>query len=429
MDTRIALAALILLVMISSLACGPANVEPDEAPDPDPGVPAPKEPEAEADDPAQEEVPDDEEAGDEVPSFPDPGDVTDAFTVEDAFPGITFRQPLDLQHAPDGSGRLFVVEKGGRILVLDGPGATEAQVFLDITHLVDDSGFEMGLLGLAFHPGFEDNGYFYVNYTDDSDTVVARFAASGETADPETAHTVLRFDQPRRNHNGGQIAFGPDGYLYVATGDGGGSGDPLGHGQDRTTLHGNILRIDVDDTTPDHDYIIPADNPFHGNQEGYREEIYAYGLRNPWRFSFDPVTGHLWVADVGQDRVEEINLVEPGGNYGWNIMEGSLCFDPPEGCDPTGLQLPVYEYHHPLGRSITGGYVYRGRDLDLLEGAYVYGDYVTGLVWGLWYREGEELANHRLIDTGLRISSFGVDERGEIYLTAFDGHVYRITAP
>ena len=217
-----------------------------------------------------------------------------------------------------------------------------------------------------------------------------------------------------------------DGYLYIATGDGGSGGDPQGNGQNRETLLGKILRMDVDSKDSGLNYAIPPDNPFTGNTEGYREEIYAYGLRNPWRFSFDPLTNRLWAADVGQDTVEEIDLIEKGGNYGWNIMEGSLCFNPPAGCDPKGLELPVYEYEHPLGDSITGGYVYRGEELPMLQGAYIYGDFVSGLIWGLWYEEGKGNRNFTLAETGLNISSFGIDEDNELYLTAFDGKIYRL---
>jgi len=177
----------------------------------------------------------------------------------------------------------------------------------------------------------------------------------------------------------------------------------LGHAQNRQTFHGNILRIDIDNRGQQGSYAIPPDNPFAGNDEGYLEEIYAYGLRNPWRFSFDPVTGLLWAGDVGQNAVEEINIIEKGKNYGWNIMEGSQCYNPPTGCDPTGLEMPVYEYLHPLGRSITGGYVYRGSELPLLKGAYIYADFVTGLIWALWHQDGEVKANHTIADTGLTL--------------------------
>ena len=377
-----------------------------------------------------EEATDDPEEEAPFPSleFPRAEDVEDQYVVEEAFGGIAFDRPLDFQFADDGSGRVFVVEQGGRIYSIQSADPFERELFLDIEDRVDDSGFEMGLLGLAFHPQFADNGGFFVNYTSTEGTVVARFEASPEGANPDSEQVILSFPQPFQNHNGGQLAFGPDGYLYIATGDGGGGGDPRGNGQDPSTFHGNILRIDVDTGGSQDEYAIPPDNPFVGNDEGWLEEIYAYGFRNPWRFSFDPVTGHLWVADVGQDRVEEINIVEKGGNYGWNIMEGSLCFEPQDDCDPSGLELPVYEYHHPLGRSITGGYIYRGERLPALEGAYIYGDYVTGRIWGLWYEEGRDYENVQLVETGLNITSFGVDQAGEVFLTAFDGKVYQLKA-
>lgn len=359
-------------------------------------------------------------------TIPAMSDIEYRFKVSAAFPGIDFVRPLDLQNANDESARIFVVEQSGMIWVISGPGYDVKELFLDISMSVDSSGNEMGLLGLAFHPGFKDNGRFYINYTDSNQTVIAGFTAHGNYADIENKAIILSFDQPYRNHNGGQLAFGPDGYLYIAVGDGGSSGDPLGHGQDLSTLHGSILRIDVDEKSDKGSYAVPADNPFADNTHGYREEIFAYGLRNPWRFSFDPLTGIIWAADVGQNTVEEINIIKKGGNYGWNIMEGSRCFSPRTGCDTTSLELPVFEYLHPLGRSITGGYVYRGSQLPALYGAYIYADYITGLIWGLWYVEGKEPVNYILADTDLNISSFGVDEEGDLYITAFDGKIYRI---
>jgi len=297
---------------------------------------------------------------------------------------------------------LFVVEQGGQIYVLSGLDADDQDLFLDIRSLIDDSGNEMGLLGLAFHPDYAENGQFFVNYTDSSGTVIARFETNGGRGDPDSLDVILSFDQPYSNHNGGHLEFGPDGYLYIATGDGGSGGDPLGHAQDRQTFHGNNLRIDIDILGPQGSYAIPLDNPYAGKSEGYLEEIYAYGLRNPWRFSFDPLTGQLWAGDVGQNAVEEINISEKGKNYGWNIMEGSKCFNPPIGCDSTGLEMPVYEYLHPLGRSITGGYVYRGSELPLLDGAYIYADFVSGLIWALWYQDGEVQVNYAIAVTDLR---------------------------
>jgi glucose/arabinose dehydrogenase len=358
--------------------------------------------------------------------IPGADEVEYRFSPQEIFQGTTFNRPLLVRGAGDGSGRLFVVEQAGLIYVLSGPDAVDKELFLDIRDLVDDSSNEMGLLGLTFHPDYAENGKFFVNYTDSGGTVIARFDTILGRGDPDSLEVILSFDQPFSNHNGGHLEFGPDGYLYIGTGDGGSGGDPQGHAQNRRTFHGNILRIDIDNRGPQGNYAIPSDNPFAGNSEGYLEEIYAYGLRNPWRFSFDPLTGQLWAGDVGQNAVEEINIIENGKNYGWNIMEGSQCFNPPTGCDPTGLEMPVYEYLHPLGRSITGGYVYRGSELPLLEGAYIYADFVTGLIWALWYQDGKVKANYTIADTNLRISSFGEDDDHELYFTAFDGRVYKL---
>lgn len=363
--------------------------------------------------------------------FLTPRDAENSFWVKEAFEGIEFNRPLDIQNAGDGSGRIFIVEQRGRIFSVDIHNPGEARLFLNIEDRVDDGADEMGLLGLAFHPDFSENGYFYINYTDNEATVISRFNLSSTDpgqADPDSEYLIIAFEQPYSNHNGGQIAFGPDdGYLYIATGDGGGSGDPQNNSQDRQTLLGKILRVDVDRQDEGLTYAIPPDNPFKGNEQNVREEIYAYGLRNPWRFSFDPKTSRLWAADVGQNKMEEINIVEKGKNYGWNIMEGTLCFNPPSGCDTSGLALPIFEYEHPIGRSVTGGYVYRGQRLPIIYGAYIYADYVTGMIWGLWYEEDEEIQNYILVETDLRISSFGIDEENELYISAFDGKIYYLS--
>jgi glucose/arabinose dehydrogenase len=360
-----------------------------------------------------------------------PRDAENSFWVKEAFEDIVFTRPLDIQNAGDGSGRIFVVEQRGRIFSIDKNLPESAQLFLNIEDRVNDGASEMGLLGLAFHPDFIENGYFYLNYTDNEGTVISRYSVSRENpnqADAESEFVIMKFNQPYTNHNGGQIAFGPDdGYLYIATGDGGSSGDPQNNSQNLKTLLGKILRIDIDNQDEGFNYSIPPDNPFADNTEGYRQEIYAYGLRNPWRFSFDPKTGTLWAADVGQNKIEEINIIEKGKNYGWNIMEGSTCFNPPTGCDTSGLELPIYEYEHPIGRSVTGGYVYRGAKLPIIYGAYLYADYVTGIIWGLWYEETQEIENYILVETGLMISSFGVDEENELYLSAFDGKIYHLS--
>ena len=347
----------------------------------------------------------------------------------DAFPNLSFRRPVDFQQ-PEGSDQVFVVEQAGVIRVFDNdPAATEAHVFLDIRDRVRDSGNEEGLLGLAFHPDYASNGYFFVDYTasDPRRTVIARYSTSGGTAVRESEEVILEVNQPYGNHNAGQIVFGPDGYLYVTLGDGGSGGDPEENGQNPRSLLGSILRIDVDRQEAGKRYAVPEDNPFVDNANGYREEIYAWGLRNPWRISFDPETSRLWAGDVGQNRFEEVDVIEKGKNYGWDVMEGLHCFEPSSGCDESGLVKPVWEYDHSEGSSITGGYVYRGPSAPSLVGKYIYGDFVSGKIWALTYTGGRA-ANRELMDTSLGISSFGIDRNGELYVLAFDGKVYRLTA-
>lgn len=339
-----------------------------------------------------------------------------------------FTQPTYLTHAGDGSGRLFVVEKPGRVWVLQ-DGQRQPEPFLDITDRVRSRESERGLLSIAFHPDYEVNGRFFVDYTDrKGNTVVAEYRVSDDPnrADPSSERVLLYIEQPAANHNGGQLQFGPDGYLYIGMGDGGNAGDPWGNAQNLGVLLGKMLRIDVDAGAP---YGIPADNPFL-DKAGARPEIWAYGLRNPWRFSFDRATGDLYIADVGQNKWEEVDVAfapDPGGqNYGWDVMEGFHCFEPAEGCDPTGLTLPVLEYGHDVGCSITGGYVYRGRKYRDLQGTYFFSDYCTGRLWGMRPLEGgwqwaEFLA------TGLNVSTFGEDEEGEIYVLDYArGDVYHL---
>ena len=359
-------------------------------------------------------------------------------TLEPAFPGLEFDRMVLLTYPDDGSGRLFVVLQSGRIVVFEndpGPfgklraGSESAETFLDIRERVNDSGNEEGLLGLAFDPAFAENGYFYVNYTASGPrrTVVSRFsvdAGDPNRADAGSELVFLEVAQPYRNHNGGHVAFGPDGMLYVGLGDGGSSGDPRGNGQDTSTLLGSILRIDVGSLDETGGYAAPPDNPFAGGDGTARPEIWAYGLRNPWRFSFDRETGDLWAADVGQNRYEEIDLVRPGRNYGWNVMEGSKCFRPTN-CDTRGLEMPVAEYGREGGCSVTGGYVYRGRRLPTLYGAYLFADFCSGKIWALRH-DGSAVTEQMLIaDTGLSISSFGEDASGEVYVLTFEGAVYR----
>ena len=355
--------------------------------------------------------------------------------IEEAFPNLTFDRMVHLADSGDGTGRLWVVLQAGTIEAFDNDrNASTSAVFLDIRNQVSDEGFEEGLLGLAFDPGYASNGYFYVYYSaaNPRRSVVSRYSvgADPDQADVSSELVIIEVDQPFPNHNGGTLAFGPDGYLYVSLGDGGDGGDPLGHGQDRTTLLGSILRIDVSASTLQEPYRVPPDNPFVGATDGTREEIWAYGLRNPWKLSFDSVTGDLWVGDVGQASYEEVDLVTGGGNYGWNVMEGFSCYPPGnQSCDQTGLEQPVFDYTHGEGCSVTGDYVYRGDRIGGLVGAYVYGDYCSGRVWGLRY-EGSSVTEQALLaDTGLLIPSFGTDGQGNLYILSFDGKIYRFVAP
>lgn len=359
--------------------------------------------------------------------IPDPDG--DSLFISEAFPFLDFNRPVDLQHK--GDNYLYVVEQPGVIRVFNNDPAEEnTDIFLDITSSVDDSGGEEGLLGLAFHPNFIQNGYFFINYTtSQSTTRVSRFSANSQNqleADPLSELVLLEFNQPFGNHNGGQLVFGPDGYLYISVGDGGSGGDPQGHGQNITTLLGNILRIDVDNPASGLNYGIPGDNPFAGNQSGQREEIYAYGLRNPWRMSFDSGTGQLWVGDVGQNQFEEISIVENGGNYGWKIMEADNCFSS-NNCDQNGLIAPYFGYDHSNGDgSITGGYVYRGL-VSMLAGRYIYADYTSGRIWALETGSSNP-ENTLLFDTSHRITTFGVDSQQELYFCSIGGKVFKIGA-
>jgi glucose/arabinose dehydrogenase len=328
--------------------------------------------------------------------------------------------------SPPGDARLFVVEQGGRIRIIDN-GQVLGGSFLDISAGIS-SGGERGLLSLAFHPDYGTNGYFYVNYTDQSgDTRVERYTVSGNAnvADAQSAKLVLTVAQPFGNHNGGLVTFGPDGMLYIGMGDGGDAGDPGNDGQNRNTLLGALLRIDVDGGDP---YAIPPDNPFVG-QGGARGEIWAYGLRNPWRYSFDAVGGTLYIADVGQNAWEEVNAVastQAGVNYGWRLMEGAHCFNPSTNCDQTGLELPVLEYPHSQGCSVTGGYVYRGSAIAGLGGHYFYGDYCAGSIRSFRLENGEATAE-KTWEVGSigQIFSFGVDASNELYVLTSQGTVYR----
>ncbi len=349
-----------------------------------------------------------------LPSFPNPASYEWAPVIS----GLAL--PVDIQNAGDGSRRLFIVEKGGRILILQNNQLLSSP-FLDIRSEVDSQGTEQGLLGLVFHPHYAQNGLFFVDYIDlNGNSVVARFKVSTSNpnlADPASDVDLLQIQQPYANHNGGSLAFGPDGYLYIGSGDGGSEGDPLRTGQNLQTLLGKMLRIDINSGST---YSIPADNPFAGG--GGLPEIWAYGLRNPWRFSFDRLTGALYIGDVGQDAWEEIDTVPadtPGGmNFGWSYYEGMHPYQDALPANAT-LTWPVVEYSHADGCAVTGGYVYRGAALPEWQGVYFYGDYCSGSVWGLAPTGQGIWGSKLLFSTGAQITTFGVDEAGEIYLVDY----------
>jgi len=351
-----------------------------------------------------------------------------ALALERMFPQLEFGRLTGLAQA---GLRFFAAEQIGRVTSLPDSSArfAEPSVFLDIRSRVSTAGNEEGLLGFAFDPDFESKGHFYVYYFAASPrrSVISRFTASDDAAMAETELVVLTVPQPFQNHNGGQIAFGPDGMLYISLGDGGSGGDPQGNGQDLSTLLGTVLRIDVSEIGPDQGYQVPPDKPFVG-VTGAREEIWAYGLRNPWRLSFDRENGALWAGDVGQDSFEEVNLVRKGGNYGWNTLEGNHCYSPRSGCDPTGTEPPVLAYGSDKGCSVIGGYVYHGAKIPSLAGVYLYGDYCSGEVRGFRFENGEAVGDKLLMDSSLRITSFSEDHSGEIYILTQRGHIYRLIA-
>ncbi|MCA9000425.1 MAG: PQQ-dependent sugar dehydrogenase [Planctomycetes bacterium] len=358
-----------------------------------------------------------------------PSPIEPSVQLERAFPNLEFDKPLFLTPAGDGTPRLFVIEKKGVIRVFqDDQETKDTQVFLDISERVSLKGNEEGLLGIAFHPKYKENGYFYLHYSsskNDRMGTLAEFRVHPEDpnkADPSYERILIEVEQPWRNHNGGMIAFGPDGYLYWALGDGGAADDPHGNGQNLKTLLGSILRIDVSSRTGELPYGIPADNPFVSEPEGARGEIWAFGLRNAWRFSFDRETGELWAGDVGQNRWEEIDLVTKGGNYGWNVREG---FDPfyKKAEISHGMAIePIAVYGRREGVSITGGYVYRGSRFPELRGSYFYGDYTTGNIWRI--TKNEHGTYHNAIaqeKSGCVIGSFAEDAKGEIYVLNYGG--------
>jgi glucose/arabinose dehydrogenase len=365
-------------------------------------------------------------SGNGAPSDGPPAD-TSSLALQQVATGLVF--PLYLT-APAGDERLFIVEKGGRIRIVEN-GTLRPDPFLDISSLVS-GGSEQGLLGLAFHPDYASNGRFFVDYTDrNGNTRIARYhvGADANHADRSSARILLTVEQPYSNHNGGQLAFGPDGYLYIGMGDGGSGGDPQGNGQDPSDLLGSLLRLDV---SADTGYAIPADNPW-ADSAGARGEIWSIGLRNPWRFSFDRSNGDLYIADVGQNQIEEVD-VSPradgggrGANYGWNIMEGNSCFSSGS-CNKTGLLLPVTQYTHADGCSVTGGYVYRGEAIPSLQGTYFYADFCSGWVRSFRYENGSaaEARSWPSLAPGGSVPSFGEDASGELYVMSADGGVFKV---
>lgn len=356
-----------------------------------------------------------------------------AYKLTEAFPRLTFDMPVELTSPDDDTARIFVVEQRGVIQVFQNtPNAQRSTVFLDIEKQVH-SGGEAGLLGLAFHPDYKTNGYFYLNYTAGNplETILSRFKVSATDpgkADPKSETVLLRFGQPWDNHNGGKVAFGNDGFLYIATGDGGSWGDPGNRAQNRKELLGKILRIDVNKPSATLKYSIPSDNPYKGNKEGYREEVYAYGMRNPWRFCFDRVTGQLWAGDVGQNEFEEIDVIEKGGNYGWRIMEANNCYRS-KNCNQDGLKAPIFHYRQgsDTGQSVTGGYICRDENLPGLTGDYIYGDFVTGNIWALTHSNNKTVKNELIARISGGLPSFGEDSKRNLYVMSYNpGKIYRL---
>jgi glucose/arabinose dehydrogenase len=354
------------------------------------------------------------------------------YEFKHTFKHLRFERPLLLTHTPGGADRVFVVEQAGRVLWFENrlnAAGNDVQIALDISgDKVRRKDNEEGLLGLAFHPDFANNRYVFLNYSASSPrrNVVSRWTMDDDAQRilPDSEHIILELEQPYGNHNGGDLQFGPDGYLYITFGDGGAGGDPHKHGQNLSTLLATILRIDIDHPQDGKPYGIPSDNPFINTPDA-RPEIYAYGLRNVWRFSFDSKTGTLWAGDVGQNAKEEIDIVTAGGNYGWNPREG---FSPFNGGKKTPDMIePIVAHGRDEAASITGGYIYRGAALPDLQGAYIYGDYVTGIIWRLRY-DGQQVTEHEQIGIVSGLASFGVDTHGELYICSFSGQIYKLTA-
>lgn len=347
--------------------------------------------------------------------------------LQRVFSTIEIDTPILMLQSPNDNQHWYVVEKAGRILQLSGSNAiAHSSVFVDISDRVDSSPNEAGLLGMAFHPQYESNGLVYLSYTTsdpDLTSVISRFKTSndGNTLLADSEQVLLRVSQPYSNHNGGHIAFGSDGYLYIGLGDGGSGGDPREHGQNTRTLLGSMLRIDVNQGSP---YSIPAGNPFASGKGG-RPEIYAWGLRNPWRWSFDRETGDLWVADVGQNAWEEINLIRGPGNFGWNGKEGTHCYES-SNCNNPEFIDPVLEYGHDLGCSVTGGYVYRGNAIPALQGSYLFSDFCSGTLWVASKNAQDQYTMTELLSTGLNVASFAQSNEGEIFVIGLEGELHQL---
>ena len=358
-----------------------------------------------------------------------PASINGTYRLVEVVNGL--KNPLYVTAAKDGSGRLFVVEQDGLIRVIRDGKRLQAP-FLDVKALVSRDGSERGLLGLAFHPRYADNGTFFINYTDtNGDTVVTRYRVSADDpdrADANSTDMIIQVDQPYPNHNAGQLAFGPDGYLYVGLGDGGSAGDPQRNGQNGHALLGKMLRLDVDAVNAGTPYSIPPNNPFIGRPD-FAPEIWVYGLRNPWRYSFDRATGDLYIADVGQNTWEEIDFQPAGSrggeNYGWNVYEGLHPFQNSQAVDAVP---PIAEYSHADGCSVTGGYVYRGNTLPDLQGTYLFGDFCSGTIWATKRDTNGAWQTRILMNSGMPISSFGEDEVGELYVVNYGGSLLRLTA-
>jgi len=367
-------------------------------------------------------------SSDEPESDAEPGPVT--VTLRPILGGHQFHQPIEMLELPDGS--LLVAEQRGYVTrFVDDNGEIEQFGILDLTESITSRG-EQGLLSMALHPDYEDNPFLFVYYSPRGENItrLSRFRIVQGQAFVESELVIIEFAQPYSNHNGGATRFGPDGMLYLGLGDGGAANDPQGHGQNRETLLGTIIRIDVNDIDTSTPYRIPTDNPFLGIA-GVRPEIWAYGLRNPWRMAFDPLTDLLWAADVGQDRVEEVIIVQAGENHGWNVFEGEECFRSDDDCAALNEAVaPVGTYRHDEGCSVTGGMVYRGTALPHLQGVYIFGDFCSGTIWGLWPDDSAETgwARETVLESGELIASFAVDDDGEVYVLVFGGPILKLVA-